>query len=126
MAVKDQVITNEYAIYNGDCVEVSREFPDNSVHLSIYSPPFGGLYHYSSNERDLSNSRDYKEFFDHYAFVVAEIARITMPGRLTGVHCMDVPTGNTGCDALTDFPGDIIRLHTAHGFEFTARYAVWK
>lgn len=126
MAVNDQVITDQYAIYNGDCVEVMRDLPDEKVHLSIYSPPFGGLYHYSSNERDLSNSRDYKEFFEHYEFVVRELARLTMPGRMTGVHCMDVPSGNSGCDHMIDFPGDIIRLHERLGFNYVARYHVWK
>jgi hypothetical protein len=100
--------------------------PAERVHLSIYSPPFGGLYHYSSDDRDLSNSSDYKEFFRHYAFVVSEVARLTMPGRMTAVHCMDVPTGNTGTDHLIDFPGDIIRLHEKHGFRYIARYCVWK
>lgn len=126
MAVKDQVITDKYAIYNGDCMDVMRALPDASMHLSIYSPPFGGLYHYSSNERDLSNCSDYGEFFKHYEYVVAETARITMPGRMTCVHCMDVPSGNTGCDYLVDFPGDIIRLHERHGFRYVARYHVWK
>lgn len=120
------VITDRYALYHGDCCAIMPNFPDGSVHLSVYSPPFGGLYHYSSSERDLSNSRDYGEFFDHYEFVVKEIARVTMPGRLSGVHCMDVPTGNTGTDALKDFPGDIIRLHERHGFAYVARYCVWK
>jgi hypothetical protein len=100
--------------------------PDASIHLSIYSPPFGGLYHYSSNERDLSNCKDYDQFFDHYAYVVGELARITMPGRMTAVHCMDVPSGNCGCDNLIDFPGDIIRLHEKHGWKYIARYAIWK
>jgi len=122
----DHVIGSKFAIYHGDCCEIMPSLPDGSVHLSVYSPPFGGLYHYSSSERDLSNARNYDEFFDHYGFVVAEISRLTMPGRLTGVHCMDVPTGNTGCDALRDFPGDIIRLHEKHGFQYVARYAVWK
>ncbi len=126
MAVIDQLISDHFAIYNGDCVEVMGEMASESIHLSIYSPPFGGLYHYSSDERDLSNSRNYQEFFDHYEFVVREIARLTMPGRLTGVHCMDVPSGNTGNDFLIDFPGDIIRLHEKHGFRYVARYAVWK
>ena len=103
-----------------------RSLPDASVHLSIYSPPFGGLYHYSSSERDLSNCKDYKEFFEHYEFVVAEISRLTLPGRVTCVHCMDVPSGNSGIDTLTDFPGDIIRLHERHKFKYIARYAVWK
>lgn len=124
--VNDQVVTDQYALYNADCIEVMAALPSESVHLSIYSPPFGGLYHYSSNDRDLSNCRDYDQFFEHYAFVVKEIARLTMPGRMTAVHCMDVPTGNSGCDALTDFPGDIIRLHEREGFKYIARYAIWK
>lgn len=126
MAVVSQVVTDQYAIYHGDCLEVLPTLPDGSVHLSVYSPPFGGLYHYSSSDRDLSNARDYEEFFEHFGFVVAEIARLTMPGRLTGVHCMDVPSGNTGTDSLVDFPGDIIRLHERHGFLYVARYCVWK
>lgn len=126
MAVKDQRITDEYAIYNGDCLEVMPTLPDGSIHMSIYSPPFAGLYQYSSSERDLSNCIDYDEFFEHYDYVVAEIARLTMPGRLTLVHCMDVPSGNTGCDVLRDFPGDIIRQHARFGFDYVARYHVWK
>ena len=100
--------------------------PAGSVHLSVYSPPFGGLYHYSSSERDLSNCRNYEEIFKHYEFVVRELFRLTMPGRLTGVHCMDVPSSNTGNDHLRDFPGDIIRLHERIGFHYVARYHVWK
>jgi len=126
MAVKHQEIAQHYALYCGDCCEVMPTLPDGSVHLSLYSPPFGGLYHYSSSARDLSNSRDYREFFEHYGFVVRELGRLTLPGRLTGVHCMDVPSGNTGCDTLRDFPGDIIRLHAEHGFHYVARYCVWK
>jgi DNA modification methylase len=126
MAVKNQKITDKYAIYNGDCLDVMAALKAESVHLSVYSPPFGGLYHYSSNERDLSNCKDYDQFFEHYAFVVRELARLTMPGRITAVHCMDVPTGNTGCDGLKDFPGDIIRLHEREGWRYMARYAVWK
>lgn len=126
MAIRDQVITPKYAIYNGDCMDVMRALKPESVHLSVYSPPFAGLYHYSSSERDLSNSRDYDEFFRHYRFVVEEIFRLTLPGRMTAVHCMDVPSGNTGCDYLEDFPGDIIRLHKSIGFRYTGRYHVWK
>ncbi len=126
MAVNAQKITDRFAIYNGDCMEVMPKLRDGSIHLSVYSPPFAGLYHYSSSERDLSNCKDYDEFFAHYEFVVREIHRLTMPGRLTGVHCMDVPTGNTGLDALMDFPGDIIRLHRKIGFDYVARYHVWK
>lgn len=126
MAVLDQQITDRYAVYNGDCLEVMPDLPDGSVHLSVYSPPFAGLYHYSSSERDLSNARSYEDFFEHYGYVVEQIARVTMPGRVTAVHCMDVPSGNTGRDHLRDFPGDIIRLHERHGLDYTARYHVWK
>jgi len=127
VAVADQVITDKYAIYNGDCMEVMAALREGSVHLSVYSPPFAGLYHYSSSERDLSNSRDYTEFFKHYEFVVRELFRLTMPGRMTAVHCMDIPRSNTGRgDSLSDFPGDIIRMHEALGFHYVARYHVWK
>jgi hypothetical protein len=107
-------------------MEVLPTLPEGKVHLSVYSPPFAGLYHYSSNERDLSNCRDYAEFFEMYEFIVRELHRVTMPGRMTAVHCMDVPSGNTGLDYLTDFPGDIIRLHQRCDWRFVARYAVWK
>lgn len=126
MAVAAQMITDRYALYHGDCCEVMPTLPEGSMHLSIYSPPFAGLYHYSSSERDLSNCRDYEEFFAHYAFVVRDLYRLTVPGRMTAVHCMDVPSGNTGSDHLIDFPGDIIRLHEREGFKYVARYAVWK
>jgi DNA modification methylase len=147
MAILGQHITKEYAIYNGDCMEVMVNLPDNSMHLSVYSPPFAGLYQYSSDERDLSNSRDYNEFMAHYQFVVNELHRITMPGRMTAVHCMEIGLSNTGRgDARMDFPGDIIELHVGcqddnctasrwnkrsgacgHGkWEFVARYQIWK
>lgn len=126
MAVKEQVVTDKYALYCGDSCEIMPTLPPESVHLSVYSPPFGGLYHYSSSERDLSNCRDYAQFFEHYEFIVKELFRLTHPGRMTAVHCMDVPSGNCGIDHLTDFPGDIIRLHERVGFRYMARYAVWK
>jgi len=129
--VLTQEITDRYAIWNGDCLDVLPELPAESVGLTVYSPPFatsaGGLYHYSSSERDLSNSRTYEEFFAHYEFVVRELHRVTMPGRISAVHCMDVPTGNSGHnDALTDFPGDIIRLHARLGFDYVSRRVIWK
>lgn len=144
--VKEQIITDRYAIYNSDCNEVMATLPSESIHLSIYSPPFCGLYQYSSNPRDLSNCEDYETFFEHYDFTVGELFRLTMPGRITAVHCMDVPNSNTGCDNLSDFPGDIIRAHVrcrnkkckakpldkergkcGHGWwKFIARYSVWK
>lgn len=127
MGVLTQQITERYALYNGDCMEVMPALPDGSIHLSVYSPPFAGLYVYSSSERDLSNCRDYDEFMQHYEFVVRQIHRLTMPGRISAVHCMDIPRSNSGKgDALMDFPGDIIRLHERCGFRYAARYHVWK
>lgn len=126
MAVNNQTITDNYAIYNGDCVEVMGGLPKDSVHLSVYSPPFCGLYHYSSSEADLSNCSSYDEFFKHYAYVVDQIKRVTMPGRHTAVHCMDVPNNGANSAGLKDFPGDIIRLHERLGFTYWCRYHVWK
>jgi DNA modification methylase len=125
--VEDQLVTDQYALYCGDCMEVLPTLPAGSVHLTVYSPPFAGLYQYSSSERDLSNSRDYDEFMEHYGLVISELLRVTMPGRISAVHCMDVPNSNTGKgDSLRDFPGDIIRLHAELGFDYIARYHVWK
>jgi DNA modification methylase len=126
MSIIDSRLTDNFAIYNGDCVEVMKSFPDKSIDLSIYSPPFGGLYQYSSADADLSNCDSYEQFFEHYAFVVRELARITKPGRISCVHAMDVPRSNTGTDSYIDFPGDIIRLHEREGWYFTGRRAIWK
>lgn len=130
MAVIDQEITDRYAIYHADCIEAMAEMPDECIHFSIYSPPFatgsGGLYTYSSSERDLSNCDNYEQFFEHYAFVLEQIARVTMKGRCTAVHCTDIPSGNTGRDYLIDFPGDIVRAHKEAGFDMIARHTIWK
>lgn len=137
MSVAHQSITNQYAIYNGDCIEVMESLPDGCADLSIYSPPFCGLYNYSSSERDLSNCRTYQEFFVHYEYVIAQVARLTKPGRITAVHVMDVPGRGNGDTAkmgsgantgtgLIDFPGDVIRAHEKHGFVFAGRRAIWK
>lgn len=126
MAVIDQTITEHYAAYNGDCAEVMRDMPDKSVGFSIYSPPFAGLYNYSSDPRDMSNCDSYEQFFEHYEWVVQEIARLTKPGRCTAVHCTDVPSGNSGQDYYIDFPGDVIRLHVKHGLRMVARHTIWK
>lgn len=127
MAVIDSEVTADYAAYNGDCIEVMKGMPDESVGLSVYSPPFCGLFHYSSSERDLSNNRTYAEFFEHYEYVVRELYRLTPPGRATAVHCMDVPGdgANVGGNTI-DFPGDIIRLHQKLGWRWKCRYHVWK
>lgn len=131
MATLNQTITDEYALYHGDSGEVLPTLPDDSVHLSIYSPPFatenaGCLYHYSSSPRDVSNSRTREEFFEHYGFFVEQIHRATMPGRNSLVHCIDVPTDGANFGGLLDFPGDIIRLHQRIGFDYCGRYHVWK
>jgi len=126
MAVNNQVITDNYAIYNGDCVEFMESMPEGKVHFSVYSPPFAGLYHYSSSERDISNCSSSEEFYEHYGYVVRQLHRITMPGRLTAVHCTDIPSGNSGQDHLIDLPGEIIRLHEREGWRFVARHTIWK
>lgn len=117
------VLTDAYALYHGDCCDVLASLPSSSVHFSVYSPPFCGLYHYSSSERDLSNCRSREEFLEHYAFVVEHIARVTLPGRLSAVHVADVQVGD---GALYDFPGDVVRLHEKFGFRYVARHAIWK
>lgn len=123
----DQTVTDRYALFNGDCTEVMASMPSESIHMSLYSPPFAGLYQYSSSDRDLSNCRNYEDFMEHYGFVVREIQRLTLPGRVSAVHCMDIPRSNSGKgDSLRDFPGDIIRLHESLGFKYVARYHVWK
>ena len=126
MDIIDQKITDRYALYNGDCMDVMAGMPAESIDLSIYSPPFTGLYQYSSSDRDLSNCDSYEAFFEQYRFIVQQISRITKPGRVTAVHCMDVPRSNTGKDGLIDFPGDIVRLHEQEGFIFAARHGIWK
>ena len=126
MAVIEQLVTEKYAVYNGDCIEAMKILPSERIHLSVYSPPFGGLYHYSSSERDLSNCPDYDHFFEHYRFVVRELCRITLPGRISAVHAAEIPSGNSGCDYLRDLPGDIIRLHSQEGFNYIGRRVIWK
>jgi DNA modification methylase len=126
MAVKEQVITDEYALYNGDCVDVMRAIPDESVHLSVYSPPFAGLYQYSSDPQDMSNCIDHDEFFEHYGYCITELARVTKPGRITDVHAMDIPLTNSGCDAMFDLPGRIIKEHESRGWVYAGRRVIWK
>ena len=125
--VGEQVITDRYAIYHADCMDVLRELPEGSIDATIYSPPFGGLYHYSSDDRDLSNARDYDEFFEMYRFVIDEVYRVTRPGRCSGVHASIVPTvSSASFGSYVDFPGDVIRAHQDAGFDFVARHVIWK
>lgn len=122
----NQQITDRWAIYNGDSMDMLANVPTDSVHGSIYSPPFGGLYHYSSDDRDLSNAPDYGAFWDQYDYFIDEMYRVTIPGRTTAVHAALVPSGNTGADSYTDFPGDVIRAHQKRGWLFIARHVIWK
>lgn len=126
MAVVEQEVTDRYALYNGDCVEVMQKLPAESIDLTVYSPPFAGLYQYSSDERDMSNAIDKDEFFEHYGYCIEQIARLTKPGRISAVHCMDIPLSNAGCDAMYDLPGEIIRAHKLHGFDYGGRRVIWK
>lgn len=126
MAVLSSLITDRYALYCADSMDVMAAMPDASIHASIYSPPFAGLYVYSSNDRDVSNARNYDEFRQHYGMFVAELHRLTKPGRLTAVHAAPVPSSNTGRDSYFDFPGDVIRLHEEHGWDWISRHAIWK
>ena len=126
MAVLDQIITDEYAAFCGDCVSVMKEMPSESVHMTLYSPPFAGLYCYSSDAQDMSNSIDRDEFFLHYGYCIEELARLTLPGRISAVHCMDIPLSNSGCDAMFDLPGRIIAEHESRGFVYGGRRVIWK
>jgi len=121
--VKDQLITDRFAIYNGDCMDVITTMQNESIDLSVYSPPFAGLYNYSSSERDFSNCETKEQFLDQYDFLIKEMARVTKDGRVTAVHVTDIHT-NTG--RLWDFPGEVIRLHERHGFEYHNRITIWK
>lgn len=117
-----EVVTDNYAIWNDDCLSVLPKLPDASIDLSVYSPPFNAIYNYSSSDEDMSNCRNYDEFLEHYEFLVKEISRVTKPGRLSFVHCFAIPKGMI----LTDFGGDIIRIHKRHGMAWHGEHVVWK
>jgi DNA modification methylase len=124
MAVKNQVITDDYAIYESDCMYVLPTIPDNSIHLSVYSPPFAGLYNYSSSDNDFSNCETKEQFLDQYEFLIAELARITIPGRITAVHVTDIMDSKTG--ELWDFPAKVKQLHSKYGFKHRNTITIWK
>lgn len=117
-----------FTVWQGDCVEVAQLIEPNSVDFSVYSPPFANLYIYSADVRDMGNSADDDEFFDHYRYLIREKFRITKPGRLTAVHCKDLPTyaGRDGAAGMKDFPGRIIREHEAAGWVYHSRVTIWK
>ena len=123
MITKDELHTEHYSIYNSDCMEILPSLPSESIDLSVYSPPFAGLYNYSSSERDFSNCENKEQFLEQYDYLIKEIARLTKKGRITAVHCTDV-FDNT-C-RLWDFPHEIIRIHEKYGFEYRNRITIWK
>ena len=127
MVKTNQLMNDRFAVYCGDACKIMPSMPAESVHLSCYSPPFGALlYQYSSDPADLSNCKDYQEFQEHYSFIVRELHRLTLPGRMTAVHCQDIMVPAGDAQYLIDFPGDIIRLHEANDWRYVARYQVWK
>ena len=117
MPIRGQEVADTYSLYWGDCMELMPELPDESVGLAVYSPPFPELYQYSNDPRDMSNCTKYEEGIDQYQFIIAQVFRLTQPGRLTCVHCMDLKRGSY---FQRDFPGDIVRVHESAGFHFFA------
>lgn len=128
MKVLNQSISDDFALYQGDCVEVVKGIPDASIHYSIFSPPFASLYVYSDSPRDLGNAANHDEFFRHFEFLIPELLRITIPGRLLSFHCMNLPTSKArdGVIGLTDFRGELIRMFTAAGWIYHSEVVIWK
>jgi len=128
MKVINEVIGNNYAAYHADTIDVARGLADNSVHFSVFSPPFSSLYVYSASDRDMGNVRNDDEFFAHYRYLVTEQFRAMMPGRLVAIHCMLLPTSKArdGFIGLKDFRGDLIRAYQAAGFVYHSEICIWK
>jgi len=128
MKVINQVITDDYAIYHADTVEVAKGLPSNSVGFSIFSPPFETLYTYSNSDRDMGNSKSSSEFWSHYKYLIAEQFRVMEPGRLIAIHCMNLPTSKTnhGYIGIRDFRGEIIRAYSDAGFYYHSEVCIWK
>lgn len=126
--VKKQEVTSKYAIYCGDSCEVMRSIPDNSMHFSVYSPPFASLYTYSNSERDLGNCRTHAEFYEQFKFIASELYRVLMPGRNMSFHCMNLPTSKErdGVIGIRDFRGELIRIFEEAGFIFHSEVCIWK
>lgn len=122
--IKNQVIKENYAIYESDCMFVLPTLKDDSIDFSVYSPPFAGLYNYSSSPNDFSNCETKEQFLEQYEFLIKEIARVTKPGRITAVHCTDII--NTSSGHLWDFPHEIMMLHEKYGFKYRNRITIWK
>lgn len=128
MNVIDQVITQDYAIYNADTVEVAKSLPSNSVHFSVFSPPFASLYTYSNSDRDMGNVKSDGEFWQQYRYLIKEQFRVMKPGRNIAIHCMNLPTSkaNDGYIGIKDFRGDIIREYQEAGFIYHSEVCIWK
>ena len=126
--VIDQAVSDRYALYNGDSAEILKGIPDNSVHYSIFSPPFASLYTYSNSERDLGNCRTTTEFYEQFKFIVDELYRVLMPGRLISFHCMDLPLSKErdGIIGIRDFRGELIKLFEDSGFVLHSQVCIWK
>jgi DNA modification methylase len=121
--IKNQVVTDDYSIYCSDCMLVLPTLADKSIDFSVYSPPFAGLYNYSSSDNDFSNCESKEQFMQQYEFLIAEIARVTKAGRITAVHCTDVIQKD---GSLWDFPNEILKLHEKYGFKYRNRITIWK
>ena len=128
MQAIDQVVTDDYTIINGDCVESIKGLPDKSIDYSIFSPPFASLYTYSNSSRDMGNVKNDAEFFAHFDFLIAELLRVMKPGHNVSFHCMLIPTSKErdGYIGLKDFRGDLIRAFQKHGFIFASEVVIWK
>lgn len=124
----DQAIESDFAIYNGDCVEVIQGLPDNSIHYSIFSPPFASLYTYSNSDRDMGNCSGDDEFFEHFRFLIRELFRVTVPGRLVSFHCMDIPAmkSRDGYIGIKDFPAQLRQAFEDGGFIWHSKVVIWK
>lgn len=127
-AVIDQRFGDGWAMYLGDSCEVVKGIPTDSIHYSIFSPPFASLYTYSSSERDLGNCRTHAEFYEHFKFLISELCRVIMPGRLLSFHCMNLPSSKErdGVIGILDFRGDLIRMFREAGFIFHSEVCIWK
>ncbi len=128
MKVLDQVTENKYAVYNGDSCEIVKAIPDNSIHYTIFSPPFASLYTYSNSDRDMGNSKGDDEFYNHFIYLAKELYRVTMPGRLLSFHCMDLPLmkERDGVIGLKDFPSIIRQIFEDCGFIYHSKVTIWK
>ena len=128
MNILDQVIKNRYALYHGDSVEIITQIPDNSIHYTLYSPPFSSLYTYSNSDRDMGNTKGDEEFYQQFSYLAKELYRITMPGRLMSFHCMDLPLmkQRDGVIGLKDFPGLMLRIMQECGFIYHSKVTIWK